>query len=360
MARTVFKFDEKSRKPKSIQLADNLRSALCRGVWKEGDVLPSISELASLAHTSDKTARRALEMIAADGYTVPRRGIGSIVVDRALDMPDKGRILAYVRETGYSYYFSELTSVMEERFLSKGFRMSTVTAVGRSEVEPSRRLARLIRGRWSLVILVGGGDESRRVLSDCPWPIVQVGDGAPLPTFSAPSLVGKVEIRSGKALPDFIRACVRRRVARVIQFTYDCGAFTVSEMLAHAGVTVETINIPRKSSPEDVSRAALAEMRSFVAKRVLPDLFLFTDDYIAQGALTALAVTGIRVPEHVSVVTLANKGLGPVWIKPLSRLEMDPSSHAKAIAGALSDYLRTGVFPPDLDLGSVWVTGDTF
>ena len=355
-----FRLDERSRKPKSMQLADALRSALCRGVWKAGDVLPTIGELADLAHTSDKTARRALEMIAADGLTVPKRGIGSIVSDHVLDIPDKGRVLAYVRETGYSYYFSELISVMGERFLSKGYRMSSVTATGRSETEPSRRLARFIRGKWSLVILVGGGEEPRRVLADCAWPLVHVGDGSPLPEFSPPSLIGRVEIRSGKALPDFIRACVRRRVARVMQFKYCDGAFTVSEMLAHAGVTVETISIPRKSSPEEVSRAALSDMCSLVSKRALPDLFLFTDDYVAQGALTALAAAGIRVPEHVSVVTHANKGLGPVWVKPLSRLEMDPSSHAKAIADALIDYLRTGVFPPDLDLGSVWVPGETF
>ena len=101
-------------------------------------------------------------------------------------------------------------------------------------------------------------------------------------------------------------------------------------------------------------------MWKIAAKRPLPDLFIFTDDYLAQGALIALAVAGVRIPEDVAVVTHANKGLGPVWDKPLSRLEMDAASHADAVSRALADYLKTGVHPPELDLGSVYKPGATF
>ena len=101
-------------------------------------------------------------------------------------------------------------------------------------------------------------------------------------------------------------------------------------------------------------------MRKFIAKNKLPDLFLFADDYLAQGALIALAVTGVRIPEDVAVVTHANKGLGPVWVKPLSRMEMDPLDHARKIADAISVYLKTGIFPSGIELGSVWKKGDTF
>ena len=127
------------------------------------------------------------------------------------------------------------------------------------------------------------------------------------------------------------------------------------------GVAVDSVNIPRKSSPQEVSMAALSEMRRRIAGRKrLPDLFLFTDDYLAQGALVALAVAGVRIPEDVAVVTHANKGLGPVWVKPLSRLEMDPGAHGRAVSEAVVGYLKTGMFPPDLELGSVWKTGETF
>ena len=61
-----------------------------------------------------------------------------------------------------------------------------------------------------------------------------------------------------------------------------------------------------------------------------------------------------------TVVMHANKGLGPVWDKPLSRLEMDAASHADAVSRAVADYLKTGVHPPELDLGSVYKPGATF
>ena len=273
---------------------------------------------------------------------------------------EKGRVLFYVRETGYSYYCAEFMATFEKRLSARGYGVSFVCAVARSESSAVRRLKSALKERWSLVVMMGGGAEARRLVSESCLPFILVGDGAPLPRLSAPSCIGRVEIRCGKAVPDFIRECVRRNIARVVQFKYAEGAFDVAGMLSHAGVDVMTVNVPRKSSPEEVSRAALGEMRKIVAKRRLPDLFLFTDDYLAHGALTALAVAGVRIPEDVAVVTHANKGLGPVWTTPLSRLEMDAAAHADAVARTVADYLKMGVHPPELDLGSVWKPGTTF
>ena len=61
-----------------------------------------------------------------------------------------------------------------------------------------------------------------------------------------------------------------------------------------------------------------------------------------------------------AVVTHANKGLGPIWAKPLFRLEMDVSALLRAVANAVIGYLKSGEPPPDLDLGSVWKRGKTF
>ena len=62
-----------------------------------------------------------------------------------------------------------------------------------------------------------------------------------------------------------------------------------------------------------------------------PDAIFFYDDYLAAGGLIALAATGLRVPEDIRIATLANKGLGPVWFKPLTRLEYDPVGNARLI-----------------------------
>ena len=346
-----------------MRLASALKDSILRGKWKPGDVLPSIREIAAMAGTSVKVSRKALDILSAEGWTRPRRGIGSEVVDRGAASLEKGRVLVYMRETGYSYYCGAFLSMFESRLRTFGYGVVPVHAAGRSEANAVRHLAAALEERWSLVILMGGGSEPRSLVAEAGCPFVLIGDGAPLrvpPALLNSLCVGRLEIRSDRALPDFLRECVRRKVSSVVQFKYAEGAFDVAFMLAHAGIAVDTVTIPRKSSPEEVSRASMAMMRRIVAKGEIPDLFFFTDDCIAQGALIELAVAGVAVPEDVMVVTHANRGSGPVWTKPLSRLEMDADSHARTIAAAVIDYLRKGAFPSDLEIGSVWKTGATF
>ena len=94
--------------------------------------------------------------------------------------------------------------------------------------------------------------------------------------------------------------------------------------------------------------------------RRLPDLILFTDDWVAHGGLMALDECGIRIPEDVFVASHAVKGHGPVWRKPLARLEMDPFAHARIVAKSVKAYLHGADFPGDMLLGSVWNPGKTF
>ena len=76
MSKTGFTLDSLSNKPLSMQLADALKAAMVRGAWKVGDVLPGIHELAAGCHTSEKVPRLALEMLAKEGWTRSRRGVG--------------------------------------------------------------------------------------------------------------------------------------------------------------------------------------------------------------------------------------------------------------------------------------------
>ena len=347
-------------KPLTEQLAEVLRKRIVGGAWKAGDVLPGIHELARMCNTSEKVPRKALSMLAEEGLVEPKRGIGSVVKERGCVPYMNGRVLIYVRETGYSFYCSQLLTVLEDRLHSKGYVASIIRAGGKSETTACHKLKTLLKERWSLILAMGGSAEGRCMIAESGLPFVLVGDGSPVSRQPDQSLIGRIEIRSRKALPDFMRECMHRNVKRVVQFKYAEGAFDVTEMLAHAGVTVESVNIARKSTPEKVALASLLELNRFLAKNALPDLFLFTDDYLAQGALIALAVAGVRIPEDVAVVTHANKGLGPIWEKPLSRLEIDPLAHACEIADAISEYLKTGVFPQGILLGSIWRKGDTF
>ena len=348
----------------SMQLAAAVKKLVIHGQLHAGDVLPGIYELAAQCGSSVKVARRALELLAREGWTVPQRGVGSVVADCWADSHAAGRMLMYVRDTGWSYYTAKFVSAFSERIRSAGYGLTIVSAGGRSEAGPCRRMEALLEERWSLVLLMGGGDRVRQLAVASGLPFVLIGDGAKTVPCDSPGCIGCIQICSGKALPQFIRACASRNVRRVVQFLYDRGAFDVTQTLSNFGVEVKTVRVSRRSAPEDVSHGAMLAMRQFLGRRTsrdaLPDVFLFTDDYVAQGALLALALAGVRVPEDVAVVTQSNKGLGPVWAKPLTRLEMDPVAHGREVARVVVGHLKSGAFPPSLVLGSVWKNGATF
>ena len=146
----VFHLDSAVNTPLSRQLAAALKDAIVRGTWKPGDVLPPIHALASMARTSAKTARRALEILAENGWTEPRRGVGSMVRDRGVDIRVRGRVLLYVRETGYSYYAAEFAATLDARLRARGYRASVIEAVGRNEKTAVWRLATALKERWRL------------------------------------------------------------------------------------------------------------------------------------------------------------------------------------------------------------------
>ena len=59
--------------PMSMQLAAAVKKLIIHGRLHPGDVLPGIYELAAQCGSSVKVARRALELLAKDGWTVPPR-----------------------------------------------------------------------------------------------------------------------------------------------------------------------------------------------------------------------------------------------------------------------------------------------
>ncbi|MBQ9740013.1 MAG: GntR family transcriptional regulator, partial [Kiritimatiellae bacterium] len=70
------------KKPLAMQLADVLRSGVVHGAWKVGDVLPGIHELAAQCRVSEKVPRKALAILADEGWIDPKRGVGSVVIER--------------------------------------------------------------------------------------------------------------------------------------------------------------------------------------------------------------------------------------------------------------------------------------
>jgi vacuolar-type H+-ATPase subunit H len=231
-----------------------------------------------------------------------------------------------------------------------------------ARAQASRILEEALKEHWELVVENGMRPGARKAIEESGWPFLVLGDGGKCVPSRVESCVGQIENRMGLALSDFVHACVKRGVRSVVQFLYAEGGFDASEMLAMPGVGCETVRIPRCRSQFDMYSRAYTAMKALL-KRLggrLPDVFLFTDDHLTQGAVLALMEHGVRVPEDVRVVTHSNRGLGPFWTKPFTRLEMNPVAHGAEIADAILAYLRTRRLPAGIVLGSEWTPGETF
>ncbi len=93
----------------------------------------------------------------------------------------------------------------------------------------------------------------------------------------------------------------------------------------------------------------------------LPDLVVFPDDdFLAAGALTALLEAGVRVPKDLAVVTLANRGIGPVFVKSLSRFEIDATAFGDRMARYAFEFLNGRKIPPEVVASATYVLGESF
>ena len=89
-------------------------------------------------------------------------------------------------------------------------------------------------------------------------------------------------------------------------------------------------------------------------------MFLFWDDFVAQGALTAFLGRGIKMPEDVKVVTLSNRGLGPVSSESLTRFECDAAEAGEKVSAFALALLAKGRLPPPPVIVPHYVFGRTF
>lgn len=355
-----FVIDRMMNMPLGEQMFQGMKKAIVNGVYGPGQTLPGIHELAESAGVSEKVSRQTLARLANDGWCVSRQGHKSVVANR--DKRRLGKVLLFNSETGLGYHSSWMVGAICSRLLKSDYSLTAISACDLRKDGSSRLLSEALKEHWDLVIELGMRAGSRKTIEESGRPFLVLGDGGKCIPSTAMNCIGKIELRNGLAVPEFVRACVKKNVRSVVQFLYDEGGFDVTEMLTMPGIGCSTIRIPRCRNPFAMTKGGYERMAAYLKKANgrLPDVILFTDDHLAEGGLLALMERGIRVPEDVKVVTHANRGSGPCWVGPLTRLEMDPIAQGSAIANAVLGYFKRKYLQPDLVLGSVWKAGKTF
>jgi GntR family transcriptional regulator len=65
--------------PRYIQLADIFRQRIVRGVWQDGEMLPSIEKLMEEFSVARVTVRQAVKLLSGEGLVSPQRGRGTMI-----------------------------------------------------------------------------------------------------------------------------------------------------------------------------------------------------------------------------------------------------------------------------------------
>ena len=219
----------------------------------------------------------------------------------------------------------------------------------------------VLRQPTDLVVQIQGQESVARWLSRRGIPFVRLG----LTDLKPPNCVGLVRRDDNIAIENFVSHCRETGVKSVTQISvFD--RFDVVKLLAACGIEVRSIRVPKSqdfATGYELSQWAMSLFRTRLASKGakwLPELIFSSDDHLTTGMIVAFYEAGIRIPEDVKLVTLANLDYGPVFSRPLTRMEYDASAIGKTLADCILSYLRTGDFPQNVVVGPRYVRGETF
>lgn len=343
------------------QVTDGLRQLVLGGFYSPGDTLPPYDELSRSLGVSQIVTRAAVRTLSEEGLVVVRPRLGTVVRDRGAKQW-KGHVLFVDPEGDLGYFHTLFSDELRTRLNKAGYLFTRAT-VEREGAEGPYEFSMLdvaLSRSVDLAIVHFDRPPIFRHLVKKGIPFAAVA--SKLPSMSG--AVGLTRLDHLAALPDFIGACVAAGVRKVVHVNWRGFPGGFAEALRAAGIATVSVPVkPRESLRKlfVVEAAALATFsRHIESSRFDRDaVYFFADDYVARGALLALAQAGLRAPEDVRIATWANAGLGPAYFRPLSRMEMDPISAGAAVADAALEYLRTGKYTEGTAIGPRWIRGET-
>ena len=331
------------------QVVDGIRVAISDGWYRPGDAVPPSRELAPLLGVSRRVTKTALERLAREGFIISRPRIGSVVRDRAAKQW-RGNVLFVQRSNGRTYYVNVFTANLRAQLVKAGWLFTQVTmtpdAGGKADTS---ELELHLTHPLTLAVVMFANPQAESILARAGVPFVSLGDGG---NARRKGCKGRVRYDRAAAAAELAAAAAAAGVKTALQVGWE-NFDDVGSAFRKVGIRTSKWNIavpPGGRNPEAVSfavRDAFAKRLNGRARAAMPDLIYFSDDHACTGALAALAAAGVRVPEDVRIATWSNLGNGPVFAKPLARLEIDPEGDAETFAAALLAHLegRKDAFP---------------
>ncbi|MBQ6248317.1 MAG: GntR family transcriptional regulator [Kiritimatiellae bacterium] len=360
MKKPSFKIDRRRHGSYVAQMTDAIKDAIQSGYYKAGDVLPTLEELAEEGGVSLYIPRAAVKRLADEGFVVPRPGVGSVVVAKDAQVWH-GHVVIVTSELRDCLYYATIVAVLREELHRANYLVTHVSVPENREIEADfSHLDVVMEHAVNLVVQIGSHRDVAEHIADYGVPFLAWGDEGSATTGAA----AYVRDDFDEAYAAFAAHCaeVGVRTVAVVGFGGPCGLLPA---LRAAGLEAEAWRVPcvkyGEDAIENVQRNTLNYFESILSDSAgkLPDVFCFTDDYAAAGALTALQHHGVRLPDDVRFATHAYVGIGPFYWKPLSRFELDPWESGYNVFAAVMDCLTGKAAAPSVNRAA-YVRGETF
>ncbi len=339
-------------------LCNFLKEEITFGRLKGGEKLPTIGEIGKATGLTFAQARRVTECLAREGYVCSRPHAGTVVLSRG-DNILRGRILFILPDEDVGrYHPAQLVDVLSRKLLAAGYSFSSITFPRETHDNLTFLKSELLRAT-DLVIAARPTPQVQKTLAESGVDhFFLYGD--------KPESDDRPWIRffPEESLSQFAAHCFRSGVKHVVQVRLEgADTFDAQPALAEKGIDCSWMIIPHpKGNWGRFDGIIHAGYETFTAlpRTSLPELLLFWDGYFAQGATMAFLVCGINVPEDVRIVTLSNVGIGPVYIKPFTRFEIDPAGAGEKIADFALALLAKKRKPHPPRIVPQYVFGETF
>ena len=339
------------------QVYRGMRERIFAGREKIGAQVPSLRTLAAELGVSVKVTKAAYERLVCDGWlrAVPRRGYLAVTPSMPANC---GRILLVMPNE--SFFVDYVAHRLQERCEADGIHVSRVVVADPEDVPVSLDLA--LMEKFDLAATFHFKKRVVEALNEFGVPFVLVS-GNDAAARRCSKCIGW--LKSDDVLSREVAAfCAARgvRTAELVDFQVVKRPYAAAFRRAGISVRERTIKCDHETLwYEDIPRGV---MRAFLARLStrrpdLPDLFFFLDDYVAKGALMALVASGVRIPDDVKVLTFSNKGNGPVYVKDLARIELDPIARGDAIADFVVSRLKGCEVAPHPLPPPVFIKGET-
>lgn len=362
-----FSINRNDSRPLVRQVEDGLREAVLSGYYRPGDVLPSSRDLAPMLGVSRIVTEAALRRMRDEGLVAPRPRIGSVVRVPG-EKQWRGHVVMVCPEGDDNYLQTILAGALRNRLLEEGYLFTQISVRRGSDGKHDfSQLEAALSRSADLVVVLYDFTETFRFLAARKVPFAALRQTPKRPAGA----VGFTHLAYNHAARDFATECVRLGVREVVEVLWGGNMCDVSKACAEVGVKVSRRQVRvdvTKGRLDAVRRAGMeffAKMAETLktAKRVdgqkNGQAFFIADDYLASGALLALAEAGLKAPRDMRVATWANAGLVPAYPRELSRMELDPVAAGETVAAAALEYLATGQYPEGTVVGPKWVNGET-